>query len=51
MLLMIVTGATSYKDIRTYKGTVYQTFKEACAARGLLKDDNKWYKTFDEAAN
>lgn len=51
MLLMIVTGATSYKDIRTYKGTVYQTFKEACAARGLLKDDNEWYKTFDEAAN
>jgi len=51
ILLMIVTGATSYKDIRTYKGTVYQTFKEVCAARGLLKDDNEWYKTFDEAAN
>lgn len=32
MLLMIVKGATSYEDIRTYNGTVYQTFKEACAA-------------------
>jgi len=51
MLLMIVKGATDYKDIRTYNGTVYQTFKEACAARGLLNDDNEWYKTFDEAAN
>jgi hypothetical protein len=46
-----VSGATSYKDIRTYNGTVYQTIKEACAAHGLLKDDNKWYKTFDEAVN
>jgi len=51
MLLMIVKGATDYEDIRTYNGTVYQTFKEACAARGLLNDDNEWYNTFDEAAN
>lgn len=51
MLLMIVKGATDYKDIRTYNGTIYLTFKDACAARGLLKDDNEWYKTFDEAAS
>ena len=51
MLLMIVKGATSYEDIRTYNGTIYQTFKEACTARGLLSDDNEWYKAFDEAAN
>ena len=36
MLLMIVKGAKDYKDIRTYNGTVYSTFREACAARGLL---------------
>jgi len=48
---MIVKGAQSYKDIRTYNGTVYQTFKEACAARGLLTDDKEWYDTFTEAAN
>jgi hypothetical protein len=36
---MIVKGAMSYKDLRTYNGIVYQTFKEACVARGLLKDD------------
>jgi ATP-dependent DNA helicase PIF1 len=41
MLLMIVRDATSYADIRTYNGTVYQSFKEACAARGLLTDDNE----------
>jgi len=51
MLLMIVKGATSYADIRTYNGTVYQTFKEACAARGLLTDDNEWYNTFEEATS
>jgi hypothetical protein len=46
---MIVKGATSYEDIRTYNGTMYQTFKEACTARGLLKEDNEWYNAFDEA--
>lgn len=51
MLLMIVKGAMNYTDIRTYNGTIYSTFKDACAARGLLKDDNEWYKTFDEASN
>ncbi|KAJ1272975.1 hypothetical protein BS78_06G244600 [Paspalum vaginatum] len=51
MLLMIVKGAQSYEDIRTCNGVVYQTFKEACAARGLLSDDKEWYNTFEEAAN
>lgn len=51
MLLMIVKGAQSYEDIRTYNGTVYKTFKQTCAARGLLKNDKEWYDTFTEAAN
>ncbi|KAM3257173.1 hypothetical protein ACQJBY_049478 [Aegilops geniculata] len=49
MLLMIVKGATCYADVRTYNGIVYSTFKEACAARGLLGDDMEWYTAFDEA--
>lgn len=32
---MIVKGAKSYEEIRTYNGVLYLTFKEACAARGL----------------
>jgi hypothetical protein len=48
---MIVKGAMGYKDLRTYNGIVYQTFKEACATCGLLKDDNEWYRTFDEATS
>ena len=50
MLLMIVKGAKNYEDIRTYNGTTYKTFKEACAARGLLNDDKELYDTFNEAA-
>ena len=49
MLLMVVKGAMSYTDVRTYNGIVYETFKEACAARGLLGDDLEWYSAFDEA--
>jgi hypothetical protein len=51
MLLMIIKGATSYEDIKTFNGIIYHTFKETCAARGLLKEDNEWYKTFDEATH
>ena len=49
MLLMIVKGARSFEDLRTYAGCLYHTFKEACAARGLLGDDSEWYTAFDEA--
>jgi hypothetical protein len=51
MLLIIVKGAQSYDDIKAYKGIIYNTFKEACAARGLLNNDNEWYWTFSEAAS
>ena len=51
ILLMIVKGAESYEQIRTYNGIVYQTFKDACVARGLLTDDKEWYNTFEEATN
>jgi hypothetical protein len=46
---MYVKGAESYEDVRTFEGVVYATFKEACAARGLVGDDEEWFKAFDEA--
>ena len=49
MLLMIVKGACSFEDLRTYTGITYDTFKEACSARGLLGDDREWYAAFEEA--
>ena len=48
---MIVKGARGYNDLKTYNGITYGTFKEACAARGLLQDDNEWYAAFNEAIN
>ncbi|KAJ1279261.1 hypothetical protein BS78_04G142100 [Paspalum vaginatum] len=50
MLLLVVTGARSYEEVRTYRGRVYATFRQACDARGLLGDDEEWYNAFDEAA-
>jgi hypothetical protein len=49
MLLMIVKGATNYADIRTFNNKVYNTFRQACEARGLLEDDNEWNLLFDES--
>ncbi|KAM0826905.1 hypothetical protein ACQ4PT_068551 [Festuca glaucescens] len=49
MLLTTVAGATSFTDLKSYRGVVYDTFKEACQARGLVGDDNEWFLLFDEA--
>jgi hypothetical protein len=49
MLLMIVKGAKNYADVRTFDNRVYNTFREACEARGLLEGDNEWNLLFDEA--
>jgi hypothetical protein len=49
MLLMFVSGAMSFVDIRTFQNTVYETFREACEAHGLLEGDNEWNLLFDEA--
>ncbi|XP_071727994.1 uncharacterized protein [Rutidosis leptorrhynchoides] len=42
ILLNKVRGPTCYEDIRTVNGIVYDTFKEACYAMGLLNDDKEY---------
>ena len=49
ILLHYVKGPTSFENLRTYDGTVLPTFKDACKARGLLQDDDQWYKTLEDA--
>jgi hypothetical protein len=49
MLLNVVQGATCFEDLRTYHGTLYNSFKEVCEARGLVGNDNEWFLLFDEA--
>ncbi|WOG92304.1 hypothetical protein DCAR_0311567 [Daucus carota subsp. sativus] len=48
MLLMRKKGCLGFEDIRTVDGVVYDTFKEACGAMGLLQDDNQWHEALSE---
>lgn len=48
MILMHQKGATSFRDLRTINGIVYNTYKEACDALGLLKDDRQWHVAMSE---
>eukprot|EP00116_Pleurobrachia_bachei_P000295 sb/3460557/ len=50
LLLLHVRGATSFKDLRTYNGTVYYTFEETCRARGLLESNDEWFNCLEEAS-
>lgn len=42
MMLLHVHGATSYETLRTFDDTIYDTFKAAAIARGLLANDEEW---------
>ena len=48
-LLSIVKGPRSFVDIRTFRGVLSPTFKEACIVRGLLEDDGEWRQCLEEA--
>jgi hypothetical protein len=50
ILLNIVKGCKSFKDIRTVNGIVHNTYKSACYALGLLDDDNEWDDCIKEAS-
>lgn len=50
LLLTRVRGACSFEDLRTFQGTLYATFKEACDARGFLANDAEWRECLQEAA-
>ncbi|XP_010469634.1 PREDICTED: uncharacterized protein LOC104749655 [Camelina sativa] len=50
ILLGIVTGPKSDEDIRTYRGVVYDTYKKACWARGILEDDQAYIDSILEAS-
>ena len=47
---MLFIGATSFQDLRTINGQVYETYKDACETRGLLEDDGEWLQCLREAA-
>jgi hypothetical protein len=51
MLLHVVPSPKSYPYLRTFeREEPWPTFREACAARGLLADDGEWHLCLTEAA-
>jgi hypothetical protein len=49
LLLTIVKGARSWKEIRTFNGVEYPTYKAAAIAWGILEDDGEWNQCLAEA--
>ncbi|XP_074351612.1 uncharacterized protein LOC141690736 [Apium graveolens] len=48
MLLMRRKGSTSFDELRKVEGHVFESFKEACAAMGLLQNDSQWHEAMVE---
>ncbi|XP_065678963.1 ATP-dependent DNA helicase pif1-like [Hydra vulgaris] len=49
LLLLHAKGAKSWVDVRTVKGIVVETFREAYVLNGLLLDDPEWQNALSEA--
>ena len=50
LLLATLPSWTSFEDTRSVNGVLYNTYKDACARRGLLDDDFEWDAALLEAA-
>jgi hypothetical protein len=51
MLLAMWPSWTSFEDVRTVDGLLCNTFKDACAYRGLLEDDFEWDAALSEVGH
>jgi len=49
LILNRIKGATSFQNLRTYKGHTYDTYRDTATAMELVNNDMFIYKTFDEA--
>lgn len=50
MLLSQVKGVESFEDIRTINGVLYNSYREACYALGLLDDDKEYIDAIQESS-
>ncbi|XP_074289416.1 uncharacterized protein LOC141614569 [Silene latifolia] len=49
-MLNHVKGPKRYEDIRRVNGTLYDTYKEACYAYGLIGDDKEYIDAIEQAS-
>ena len=42
-------GSTSFEHLLMFDNILYDTYKGACVARGLLEDDTEWHACMEEA--
>ncbi|XP_044395505.1 uncharacterized protein [Triticum aestivum] len=50
VLLNTAKGCMTFENIRTVNGVVHSSYKSACHALGLLKDDREWIECIKEAS-
>ena len=50
LLLVNISGQSSFEDARAFNGELYATYKAACLSRGLLQDDQEYVQALEEAA-
>ncbi|XP_074355752.1 uncharacterized protein LOC141695404 [Apium graveolens] len=51
MLLLSIKGAVCFDDLKTVNDHVYNSFHEACAALGILQNDQQWHEAIGENAH
>lgn len=49
LLLLHVRGPTSFEDLRTHNGVLYNTFVEAAYSRRIASNDNEWHDCLNES--
>lgn len=50
LLLNVQVGCTSYEDIRTVQGHIFDSYREVCGTLGLLADDREFIDAIHEVA-
>ena len=50
LLLLHQTHVIDWKSLKRVDGVFYDTYREACDALGLLKDDEEWKHCLEDAA-